>query len=203
MTMSFLIKSELQRLHHVVFSSGAYDLNLIGLRSSSDASNLFDDVLVAMYLDEGGEWRVERFAFTSDPGRPWLEKPMREAGCAIIVPGQYRSVWTFGLHKGKYEALVQIGEFKVWRDNNRDGVIDRTGLVHTSVNGGINLHKAGANSQVVGEWSAGCQVLKRSADFDRVMELAHKQKDAGKGSKFTYTLIDVGDQPVLADLLSL
>lgn len=195
------ILAEMKRLGFKAFTTGSFNLNLVGLRSASDQSDLFDDTLVVVYRDASLAWQVERFPFTTDPGRAWLEKPMRQAGTAIIVPGQYRGVWTFGLHKGKYEALVQCGEFKVWRDNDRDGVLARTGLVHTSFGGGINLHKAGKDSSRVDLWSAGCQVLKREADFARVMTLAHAQADAGRGKTFTYALIDVGDHPALSDLL--
>jgi hypothetical protein len=194
------IHAEMKRLGHVVFTSGEYNLNLVGLRAASDEANLFDDMLCITYRDEAGAWQVERFPCTTDPGRPWLLKPMREAGCAIVVHGQYRSVWTFGLHKGKYEALVQCGTFTVWRDHDKDGQLDRTGPTHLTNNSGINLHKAGKDSPLVELWSAGCQVLKREADFLRVMELARAQKAHGMGDKFTYTLIDVGIDAALADL---
>ena len=38
-------------------------------------------------------------------------------------------------------------------------------------------------------WSAGCQVFKKSSDFDEFMKLVDKQKKL-YGNNFTYTLID-------------
>jgi hypothetical protein len=57
---------------------------------------------------------------------------------------------------------------------------------------GINIHKAGADSTYVENWSEGCQVFKKSADFDAFMVLAHKAA-AVHGKSFTYTLIESSD----------
>ena len=54
---------------------------------------------------------------------------------------------------------------------------------------GINIHKAGKDSSDVNTWSAGCQVFKKTADFDEFIGLVKKQ-EAKYGNKFTYTLID-------------
>ena len=54
---------------------------------------------------------------------------------------------------------------------------------------GINIHKAGLNSEVVNNWSAGCQVFKKSADYNEFMALTDKHREKN-GNKFTYTLLD-------------
>jgi hypothetical protein len=57
---------------------------------------------------------------------------------------------------------------------------------------GINIHKAGADSTYVENWSEGCQVFKREKDFNQFMEIC-KQARGIHGNSFTYTLIESGD----------
>jgi hypothetical protein len=57
---------------------------------------------------------------------------------------------------------------------------------------GINIHKAGADSTYVENWSEGCQVFKKSADFDEFMVIIRNSKDI-HGNSFTYTLIESTD----------
>ncbi len=57
---------------------------------------------------------------------------------------------------------------------------------------GINIHKAGADSTYVENWSEGCQVFKRAKDFDEFMAICRKAKDI-HGNSFTYTLIETKD----------
>ena len=57
---------------------------------------------------------------------------------------------------------------------------------------GINIHKAGKDSTYVENWSEGCQVFKREADFNSMMEVVRKATQVGFKS-FTYTLIESKD----------
>lgn len=133
------------------------------------------------------------FPATTDPGLSSMTKPMSTKGCAILVPGQYRSSWMIGYHKGKYEALVQCKPLKVYRDNDKDNVYDLNPKTIEEGNFGINIHKAGDDSTIVNGWSAGCQVLKRKVNFDKLMKLAHYQFSQGMGARYTYTLINEED----------
>ena len=58
---------------------------------------------------------------------------------------------------------------------------------------GINIHKAGIASTIVDGWSAGCQVLAKTDEYEIFMDLCRKQKLAGYGDKFTYTLLEEKD----------
>jgi len=62
---------------------------------------------------------------------------------------------------------------------------------------GINIHKAGADSTYVENWSEGCQVFKKSADFEEFMAICRRAKDI-HGNSFTYTLIESSDIATLA-----
>jgi hypothetical protein len=57
---------------------------------------------------------------------------------------------------------------------------------------GINIHKAGADSTYVENWSEGCQVFKKAADFESFMAICRKAA-AIHGKSFTYTLIESKD----------
>jgi hypothetical protein len=54
---------------------------------------------------------------------------------------------------------------------------------------GINIHKAGADSTYVENWSEGCQVFKKAADFEEFMTIVRKARDI-HGNSFTYRLIN-------------
>jgi hypothetical protein len=179
-------------LGHTVFERGEYNLNIIGIRSKDHQPNSFDDRMCVVFRDEQG-WVTRTWECTTEPGKYWLENPTNVSGTAILVPGQYRSVYKIGKHQGKYDALCQKGgAVKVYRDDNKDAIIDAE--VSTEEEGyfGINIHKAGANSTQVDRWSAGCQVFSHSADFDEFMSICYAAK-AKWGNSFTYTLIDEPD----------
>jgi hypothetical protein len=169
-----------------------YDLNIIGVRNSATGdkvTNLFDDTLSVSYK-VNGVWVYKEWQATTDPGKKGVMEFHNAAGVARLVPGQYRGSHTIGLHQGKYEALKQQKNVKVYRDKDKDMQYD-TDVIQEGVFG-INIHKAGADSTYVENWSEGCQVFKKSADFDAFMLIC---KEAAKihGSSFTYTLIESKD----------
>jgi hypothetical protein len=95
-----------------------------------------------------------------------------------------------GLHQGKYEALRQKSNVKVYRDPNRDMKYDENKIQEGVF--GINIHKAGVDSTFVENWSEGCQVFKRAKDFEEFMVIMRKAA-AVHGNSFTYTLIESAD----------
>jgi len=179
-------------LGHAVFEDGLYNLNIIGIRSETHEPNKFDDRICVVYKDDRG-WVTRTWEATTDPGQYWLDHPMKPTGTAILVPGQYRGAYKISKHRGKYDALCQRGaRVKIYRDNNKDEVLDHDPESVTEGYYGINIHKAGEASTEVNRWSAGCQVFANEADFDEFMSLAKKSK-AIWGETFTYTLVDEPD----------
>lgn len=181
-----------------VFFKGVYNLNIIGVRSKESVkqSNKFDDaIIVCCGIDSERTGTPSKliFAATTDPGIKSLKVPMNAKGTAILVPGQYRGSHKIGLHQGKYEALVQCAPVKVYRDANKDDILDMNNRTIDTGMFGINIHKAGAASVIVDGWSAGCQVLANSYNYEIFMDLCRKQKLAGYGDKFTYTLLEEKD----------
>lgn len=178
------------------FENGDYNLNIVGIRNSeteNQVTNKFDDCVTVSYKI-GGEWNFHCFKATTDPGTHWVENLLNKNGVAILAPGQYRGSHTIGLHQGKYEALRQKKPVKVYRDKNKDNVYD---LLEENIHEGIygiNIHRATAHgeSKQIDKWSAGCQVLAKTTDFNKLMKLAKKSADK-YGNSFTYTLIESND----------
>jgi len=185
-----VILERVKELGYAVFEDGLYNLNIIGIRSKDSVPNTFDDRLCVAYKDADG-WLTRTWAATTDPGRYYLENPMNVAGTAVLKPGQYRSAFRIGMHRGQYEALVQCKNVDVYRDINRNAVVDPDTTVTYRGTYGINIHKAGGHSTSVDKWSAACQVFANSSDFQSFMDLCRKQVSERGWHRFTYTLIEV------------
>lgn len=169
-----------------------FDVNIVGVRNSSTGTkvtNLFDDHLTVSYK-ENGEWKFFVWAATTDPGKKGVLEYHNKAGVARLVPNQYRGSHAIGLHQGKYEALRQQKNVKVYRDANKDLNYDENKIAEGVF--GINIHKAGQDSTWVENWSEGCQVFKRVKDFDEFMKIVKKASKI-HGNSFTYTLIESKD----------
>lgn len=169
-----------------------FDLNIVGVRNSATGqtvTNVFDDHITVSYK-EGGEWKFAMWPATTDPGKKGVMEYHNAAGVARLVEGQYRGSHTLGLHQGKYEALKQQKPVKVYRDANKDLTYDEAKVQEGIF--GINIHKAGADSTYVENWSEGCQVFKKAADFESFMAICRKAA-AIHGKSFTYTLIESAD----------
>jgi hypothetical protein len=182
------IKAAMKVKNYKFFESGDYNLNIIGIRNSdtgSKVTNVFDDLLTVSYKI-GDVWHFKKWAATTDPGTKGVKEFHNAQGVARLVPGQYRGSHAIGLHQGKYEALKQAKPVKVYRDANKDMNYD-TKLITEGIYG-INIHKAGADSTYVENWSEGCQVFKKSADFDSFMAIVKKAATL-HGNSFTYTLL--------------
>ena len=169
-----------------------FDVNIVGVRNSSTGqkvTNAFDDCITLSYK-ENGEWKFHCWPATTDPGKKGVLEYHNAAGVARLVEGQYRGSHTIRLHQGKYEALGQAKNVKVYRDANKDLNYDENKIQEGLF--GINIHKAGADSTYVENWSEGCQVFKKSADFEEFMKICRKSRDI-HGNSFTYTLIESTD----------
>ena len=165
-----------------------YELNIVGVRNAQSEPNKFDDSIFVFYKDDKNNWVEKQYPATTDTGMFYLLNPMSKLGAAMLKEGQYLNAYKQGLHKGQYLALVQDKPVTTYRDYDRDAIFDVFTKETTGMYG-INIHKAGANSQDVNNWSAGCQVFQKSADFDEFMDMTTKHRNLYSNS-FTYTLID-------------
>jgi hypothetical protein len=174
------------------FENGDYNMNVIGIRNSgigNKVTDLFDDWLTLSFKIDG-VWQFYIWNATTDPGKAPMLKGNNGTGTARVVPGQYPGSHFIGLHQGKYEALKQKANVKVYRDADKDSEYDTDKITEGVY--GINIHKAGQDSKIISTWSEGCQVFKRVKDFDVFMKFC---KTAAKlhGNSFTYTLIESKD----------
>lgn len=191
-----------QALGHVVFTEGLLNLNIVGYRSKSRQANRFDDRLEVTYrdvVDNRPTWVTKTWAITTDPGLTYLLHPSRTAGCAILLPGQYRGSHVIGMHRRHYAALVQDRPMRFVRDSNRNSIVDLDDPELVAGEGvlGINIHAADDNpfdahdpTRVeVGPWSAGCQVFRSSVGYRAFWGLVVRASHVW-GKRFTYTLIE-------------
>ena len=181
------------------FTQGSYNVNIIGIRNSDTngkVTNKFDDIITISYKDNDLNWVYNEYNCTTDPGDDWTDNPMLEKGVAILKPGQYPKSHKIRLHGGKYTALGQQNNVKVYRDANKDGVYD---FNEDSVDEGlfgINIHRAtaleGKTSTYVDKWSAGCQVIANNDDWHEFLGICQEAR-AEWNNNFTYTLIESKD----------
>ena len=166
------------------FFTGDKSINLVGIRTSNKITNKFEDILLLAYVKDGKKSLLKYDKFTTRPGFKYMVTTLlNPKGCAVVIPGQHSGIWKFGKHKGKYPALVQIGNtITVGRDGNRNYDIDYTKT--TTGFFGINMHHANGNP-TVGGYSAGCQVFQYPSDLDEVLFHCHHQRT----DSFSYTLL--------------
>ncbi len=142
-------------------------LLLIGIRRIGHV-DAFNDTFILYSPYDGIYWYTNEF--TTDPGLEYLKNPINPKGTAILMEGVHRDIWSIGLHNGKYKALVQTGMCCVYRDANKDDILDMNANTRDCGYFGINLHHA-YNSYRVGKNSAGCQVFRRAEDLNYLLGL--------------------------------
>lgn len=173
---------------------GVMQMNIFGVRNSDIAANTFDDRVGVLYKDITGQWQMEIYEATTDPGEYARLNPMNSDGTAIVVPGFHKECYKVGLHKGQ-EAMEQIAPMIYVRDANKNKTLD---FLYKLTKWKIfkqvaktNIHRAGSNSLIVDKWSYGCQVFKREADFKQFMKTVKGAIAYGHKNVFDYTLFEI------------
>lgn len=180
----------LKKMGYKIYSR-PYELNIVGVRDDSVIPNKFDDAIYVFWKNDSNKWEGKMFMVTTDPGTYYLKNPLSILGAAMLKEGQYVGAYQIGDHKGT-KALVQTGgKVTVYRDYDRDAILDFNNGREETGSFGINIHRAGASGTTidVDKWSAGCQVFENADDFKTFMELAEKYVGL-YGNRFTYTLLD-------------
>jgi hypothetical protein len=162
---------------------------LLGVRSSEDEPNRFDDKI---YLFKGEQF-VDVTSCTTNPGTTVLRNysKFNAKGAAVVVADQwYYGVWRKGKHQGKITALIQIGaQIKVWRDGDKDDASEES-LIQQEGFFGINFHpntydiNAKSTGSLVNGWSAGCQVVNNMEKYRKFINLIPER------TSITYCLLN-------------
>jgi len=153
---------------------------LLGVRSKEDNPNAFDDKI---YLFKGSQF-IEVTSATTNAGTPTLKQfeKVNKKGAAVLKSEQwYYDVWKYGKHNGKVDALLQLGApVQVYRDTDKDTSSEEQGILDTGYFG-INFHPntydlSRPTSNIVGWWSAGCQVVNNVTKYKTIIRLVKPQK---------------------------
>lgn len=186
------------------FSSGAYNINMIGIRSDErNVDDTFRDALVLVYREQAESPLImKRYKITTLAGEAEMVDPSfqeaKTGGTAILVPNQYFGAWEIGIHgagKWAHEALIQHKAVQIYRDKNRDKVYDCDPKSITEGWYGIDIHASvlwpGEAPRIMRN-SAGCQVFAR---YDHYQEWLWILKKAAKeySDVFSYTLLEEKD----------
>jgi len=187
--------------YHVLgyeFRHEAWRPNIFGIRNpdTNVAQDSFNDTIGLIMVDDQSNVTFRLWEATTDPGLTHLQKPtFPEAvrnGTAIMAEGQYVNAYEIGNHgSGRYAhiALRQVGSIRIFRDRNKDAVLDMVPSLITEGHYGINIHQADVfkDPQTVGLWSAGCQVFAKRNQFSTFMNYVKLARTKG-WRLFDYTL---------------
>lgn len=165
-----------------------HQLRLLGVRGyhhpEGNENGVYDDLIVVC----DGPEKCENFRASVDPGRYYLQHPMKPEGCARLLPGLYW--YRVGIHRGQNVALIQDAPVDVER-------LDPEGHTNVIENGvwiGANIHSGGSDEEV-GRWSAGCQVIHSpegawSGTWERFLSLVANSLKEYKQTRIPYYLTD-------------
>jgi hypothetical protein len=187
------VVDEVKKLDYEI-DSRPYKLNVVGIRNPNVAvPENYEDNIAYFYYDNNGNLQGKIAEATTTPSVYYLNTPIAgsSGGTAIMKQGQYKNAYAIGMHKGKYEALVQVKPITVIRDDDRNSILNYFGKTYTGLYG-VNIHRSTASyasQDKIGFDSAGCQVFRFVDDFNDMMKLAKQSRDK-YGNEFTYTLID-------------
>ena len=190
------IRDAMSRLKYVIFdgideqdNKKNFDLNIFGVRSNNSQAGQFDDWIGLYWIDwSKNDWEYYVWEGTTDPGVYFLNHPLRLEGAAILKEGQHRSSHAIGFHRGKYQALIQHSILPVYRDSNKNAVLDMDPESVQKGQFGINIHRTAAYAPSIGKNSAGCQVIADPRNFATLMDICLEAKEEW-GPIFSYTLL--------------
>ena len=145
------------------------DKYLILVRSTEDATDLFDD---KSYLMEGEKCIMVQPCTTNKGFK----------GTAVMLADHINyDAHKFGLHRGKMRALRQVKSVPYQRDLDKDGKTDETGVVYNdiiymNIHGSTYVKGADTISQKIGGWSEGCLVHNDNDKYEKMIDLLEHQE---------------------------
>ena len=167
-----------KRLDYPLFVNGDFNINIFGIRDNENVADSFNDLICLLYKEKG-KWVLKKYQATTDPGIYYRNNLLNTTESV----NKLKDIFTI-----KYTALVQRKPVKLWRDSNKDGILDRKGKTYTEL-AGINIHHASSNgtSVTIGKYSAGCQVIASITDWNEFIDIVLKSSTI-YGKVFSYAL---------------
>ena len=183
----------LQGAYNIVYIEG---MNPDGTLND-DRPNRWNDVRLLITLKAEG-WHIVHSAIaTTEPGDYYTQNPTNKKGCARIAFGYHPPAWKMGFHKGTQPALTQVGQVRIHRDLNRDGLRNRTEAAFLSGPIGLNHHTTSTrfNNDEIGKMSAGCLVGRNYVEHLQFLALLKKDSRIVPGNPYLYdTWVLPGDK---------
>jgi len=172
------------------FPRRAGDLLIVGLRGyhfeqgwNENTRDVWNDSIAMLRIapeGDAGAPQVKVYEATTDPGR--FKKLYNIEGDFWLEPGCYKiRVGWHGKNVKKnrpgYEAFNLYGAGEYSRDKDKDGIPGEQGeMSHEPTDNlrrfGINLHHSKDTKGRVGNWSAGCQVVRHRGDLAQLLRYA-------------------------------
>jgi len=193
---------------YVVEEKDGY-INIVGVRNQYEGqiySNVFKDVMWAIWKNSEGNWESQKWAVSTLPGtemhgmtmKEWCAKN-RPKGLGIMVPAQYKNIYQFReaeLPETEYKMkarpyFASVGNQQAYRDKHfDDDIIHFDNKENVEVgNHGMFIHRGFPGGKKVKNWSEGCQVFSDENNYKALCDLARNHiKVIGKNS-FHYTLL--------------
>lgn len=177
------------------------EINVFGIR---DERGMKDDVINDwICIADSKTEEVYKFKGSVDPGIFYTNHMISSnlKGVAHIALGNHPKVYMVGLHKGKYEAMVQQGnKIKIWRDVDKNFKFTKGKDIVSTGWYGVNIHRMSDWKILtkIGRYSAGCNIIQNVKDFSNFLKIVknsnHYKKYRG-GARFSYTLISINEIP--------
>ena len=178
---SYTDKELLERARNIEnFSGFPEDYWLLGVRSSEDENNKFDDKIYLFKGEEFGGIVTSATTNAGDPALKGFEKYSDKGTFVLKSDFWHYNMWRYGLHKGKMPALRQASSVVGYRDGNKNNKNEEIG---NPVKGwfGINFHASSYNlsskhiREDIGWWSAGCQVVNDLQKYNKILNKVKNQ----------------------------
>lgn len=181
-------------------------MNMIGIRKDRIFDNTFDDRLVVLYKNASNIWEFREIKWTTMPGtlgKHGVYDPITVlgiTGVATLKPGTYKDVYTFvDTYRGwlNYPYWQQTGNLTIYRDGNKNDILEDVNPQQTGTIFGINIHRMSNNGVETNQlnsawvsWSIGCQGAPEPT-FKTLLPYA-REHVKNIGNKFTYHLVELG-----------
>lgn len=185
-----------------------WNANLFAVRSVDPDMDKFN-CIIGYYKKFANQDFLYLIGASTHPGKAYFLNPYNGVATHILAEGQYKGMFSIGLHAGLYAALIQTGITpKFYVDRDRDPNFDEDPKtitqytypiwcnLHTVISKKVDLFTsnlpANIDSNIVSTWSAACQVAQNPLEYLKLMCYLVLSR-ANWGNSFSYSLFHEND----------